>query len=150
MLAIPTRTRLRAISLCLLVASLGSTSASAQIATEPDTTQVLVVARRWLALLDRGLYVESLDSAAPLLRQMVGTTDAWREFVSQARAAFPPSPNRALMGLDPAPDVPGAPAGHYLRITFRVDANPAVIYEVVVLQETGQGWRIAMYGTRGG
>jgi Protein of unknown function (DUF4019) len=150
MQAIPARTRLGTISLCLVLASLASTSASAQIATEPDTAQVLAVARRWLALLDGGHYAESLDSAAPLLRQMAGTTNAWREFVGQARSAFPPSPSRALVGLEPAPDVTGAPAGHYLRITFRVDANHAVVYEVVVLQETVQGWRIAMYGTRGG
>jgi hypothetical protein len=145
--AVFSRTHFGAISMCMVLAALAPASAPAQAATAPDSAQVLASALHWLALVDSGRYPESLDSAAPPLRRMTGTTDAWREFVSQARAAFRPIPSRALVGLDPAPDVTGAPAGRYLRITFRVGANDPVVYEVVVLQETPTGSRVAMYGT---
>jgi len=125
-------------------------AASAQVSTHPDSAAVLAAARRWLALLDSGHYAESLDSAAPLLRQMAGSTETWRQLVSRARLGFPAGPSRTLVEFDPAPDVTGAPAGRYVRITFRVAAGSAMVNEVLVLEETGQGWCVAMYGTRPG
>jgi hypothetical protein len=81
---------------------------------------------------------------------MAGSTDAWRQLATQARAGFPANPIRRLMALDLAPDVTGAPAGRYVRITFGVSVGSAVVLEVLVLQATPQGWRVAMYGTRPG
>jgi Protein of unknown function (DUF4019) len=133
---------------------LTATCAAAQTATAealtPDSTQVLAVTRRWLAILDSGRYAESLDSAAPMLRQLAGSTEAWRQLAVRARAGFPVSPSRSLVELDPAPDLAGAPAGQYVQITFRVGVGTATVYEIVVLQATPNGWRVAMYGTRPG
>lgn len=95
MSTVPFRTRLRVISLCLVVTSLASSPAPAQVPTRPDSAEVAAAARRWQAQPDSGHYAESLDSAAPLLRQMAGTTDAWRQPVSQARRGFSPNPSRS-------------------------------------------------------
>jgi len=134
----------------LAAACLAVSPASAQVAPQPDSAAVVAAARRWVAILDRGRYAESLDSAAPLLRQMTGTTDAWKALADRARAGFPASPERTVVAFDPAPDLPGAPAGHYVRVTFRVSTGSVIVAEIVVLQETPPDWRVAMYGTRPG
>ena len=114
-----------------------------------DSAELVAAARRWLALVDSGQYAASLDSAAPLLRQMAGSADAWRGFVGQARAAFPPGAgaNRVVTRFDPAYMPTGAPPGRYVLITFRIGVAGATHPEFVVLQETATGWRVAMYGT---
>jgi hypothetical protein len=144
------RLRLGLMAVLLVVAPFVSNAASAQVPAPADSATVLAAARHWLALLDSGHYAESLDSAAPLLRQMAGSTDAWRQLVGRARAGFPASPGRTLVEVNFAPDLAGAPAGRYVRITFRVAAGSAMVNEVLALQATGQGWRVAMYGTRPG
>lgn len=114
-----------------------------------DSMEAVIAARHWLDLVDSGRYSASLDSAAPLLRQMAGTADAWRRFLGQARAGFPPGarPSRVVVRYEPGYVAEGAPAGRYVRISFRVGAAGTTLPEFVVLQETSTGWRVAMYGT---
>ena len=135
---------------CLVLASVASLPASAQGTTEQDSVKIVTRATQWLALLDSGNCVASLDSAAPLLREMAGSPDAWGQLVGRARAGFPPTPSRRLAVFDPSPDVPGAPPGRYVRLAFQTAFGSTLVYETVVLQAIGQDWRVAMYGTRAG
>jgi hypothetical protein len=121
-------------------------------APNQDSTEAIAAAQRWLALVDSGRYAASLDSAAPLFRQMAGTADSWSQFLRQARVKFPPNPgsSRVVVRFDKAYTPEGAPSGRYVRIDFRVGAAGATVPEFVVLQETPTGWRVAMYGTTAG
>ncbi len=122
----------------------------AQADVPSDSAAVRVAARAWLALLDADQYEVTLDSAAPLLRQLSGSVEDWRQFLSLARGGVTAPVQRALVGSDAAPHLPGAPPGRYWQLTFAIVQGATRVLENVVLVQTPGGWRVAMYGLRGG
>jgi hypothetical protein len=122
--------------------------ASAQGVAAADSAAAYRAASAWLAQVDSGHYAQSVDSAAPLFRQMVRSADGWKQFVESARRRYPVSPDRDVIGWEPnyAPD--GAPPDRYVRITFQSRSGPRS-RESIVLVLTPTGWRVAMYGLTG-
>jgi hypothetical protein len=114
-----------------------------------DSATAVPAALRWLAQLDSGQVSASLDSAAPLLRSMAGSTAAWDRFLRASRPRIGPGATRRLLGVERDPVLPGAPTGRYLRITFHVAVEDGAASETVVMAHTDSGWRVAMYYVRG-
>jgi hypothetical protein len=139
------RSVLSVLWLLLPVALPSSVRAQGQV----DSAAVQRAAQAWLLLVDSANYQASVDSAAPLFRQMVGTADGWREFVTMARRRYPVSSNRRVVQWEPAFAPDNAPAGRYARISFQ-SQNGQTSVESLVMVETPSGWRVAMYGLRGG
>lgn len=133
---------LAAVSLFLVRA----TPLSAQAAA--DSAAVVDAARHWVEMLDAGETAAALDSAAPLLRQMVGSAQNWDRFLGMARADVPTPVERELIRYEADPKLEATPPGTYRRVAFRVGEDPLVT-ETVVMAKTDTGWRVAMYGVRG-
>jgi hypothetical protein len=114
-----------------------------------DSAQAVTAAKAWLLLVDSAKYEASLDSAAPLLRQIVGSPAGWQQFVTMARSRYPVSGERTLVAWEPTFVPEGAPEARYARATFR-SGGPGGAHESIVLTLTPTGWRVAMYGIRGG
>jgi hypothetical protein len=119
----------------------------AQDTGSADTANAHRAALAWLSLVDSGLYAASLDSAAPLLREMISSPEQWAEFLAVSRAGFE-SLRRELLGAEIDPSLPVAPRGRYIRFTFRITSRKSEATESVVLQEQPTGWRVAMYGVQ--
>jgi hypothetical protein len=138
---------------CLLLALLLMTpavgSASVQDRADSDTAAAHRAARSWLALVDSGAYAASLDSAAPLLRQLIASGDRWQEYLVISRAGFSSKLHRELMEAEVDPSLPVVPPGRYIRLTFRIRQAKKSATESVVMQAQDEGWRVAMYGVRG-
>jgi hypothetical protein len=116
--------------------------------TDADSAVVHKAAAWWLAQVDSAHYAISVDSAAPLFQQMVGSADGWRQFVESARRRYPVSPDREVTSWEPSFTPDGAPPGRYARIAFRSRTGPRST-ETLVLLLTPAGWRVAMYGLTG-
>lgn len=114
-----------------------------------DTAAAHRAARSWLALVDSGAYAASLDSAAPLLRQLIASGDQWHEYLVISRAGFTSRLHRELMEVEVDPSLPVAPPGRYIRLTFRIRQARKSATESVVMQAQDEGWRVAMYGVQG-
>ena len=140
----------RAFFLGLVLAGLSPGDLVAQSQVEADTAAAHRAALAWLALVDSGAYAASLDSAAPLLRQMIASTDQWEQFLGMARAPFPNRIQRELLEAEIDPSLPVTHPGRYIRLTFRIRGLKEQTTESVVLQAQSNGWRVAMYGVRGG
>ena len=123
--------------------------AAVQERAASDTAAAHRAALSWLALVDSGAYAASLDSAAPLLRQMIASGDMWQEYLQLSRAGFSPRLHRELMEAEIDPSLPVAPPGRYIRLTFRIRQARLSATESVVMQAHDEGWRVAMYGVRG-
>lgn len=120
---------------------------SAQASTETDSAAVVQAAEEWVGLLDAGETAAAFEHAAPLLRRIVGSEQAWEGFVKMARADVPKPIERELVQYDARPDLPGAPAGEYRSVGFLVGTDPTVT-ETVIMVSTDSGWKAAMYGVR--
>ena len=101
----------------------------------------------WLALVDSGRYAASLDSAAPLLREMITSPEQWAEFLAVSREGFTVL-RRELLIAELDPSLPVVPPGRYIRLTFRITSRKSEATESVVLQAQPTGWRVAMYGVQ--
>lgn len=133
------------VALCAVPAALLGQDAPAA----SDSARAVGAARDWLELLDRKQGRAALDSAAPLLRSIVGSPAKWDEFLQSARVGFPDSTTRVLSSVERDPRLPGAPSGVYLRLVFKVAIDDGAATETVVLVQTDSGWRVAMYGVVG-
>jgi hypothetical protein len=133
----------------LLAAVLPSTPIAlrAQNAAEADSAEAHRAALAWLALVDSGLYAASLDSAAPLLRQLITSPEQWAGFLATSREGFT-TLRRELLIAELDPSLPVVPPGRYIRLTFRITGRKSEATESVVLQAQPSGWRVAMYGVQ--
>ncbi len=134
----------------LLVATLVTAAVSSPAAAQAaDSAAAYRAATVWLRLVDNGEFGASIDSAAPLFRQIVGSADHWKQFAGQARSRYPVSSDREVVSWEPAFTPEGAPDGHYARMTFQSKTAPHS-RESVILVLTASGWRVAMYGVSAG
>lgn len=114
---------------------------------EGDSSRVVETSLAWLSILDQGLADVALDSAAPLLRSIVGSPENWEQMIQLARRDFVAPVDREVIAFEAQARPPGVPPGEYSSVTFRV-ASLERIMETVVLVLTPTGWRVAMYGVR--
>jgi hypothetical protein len=114
---------------------------------EADSADAHRAALAWLALVDSGRYAASLDSAAPLLREMITSAEQWAEFLTTSREGFTVL-RRELLIAELDPSLPVVPPGRYIRLTFRITGPRSEATESVVLQAQPTGWRVAMYGVQ--
>jgi len=133
--------------LCATLLAVSAAPLCAQASTQTDSAAVVQAAEEWAGLLDAGENAAAFERAAPLLRQIVGSEQAWEGFVKLARADVPRPIERELVVYDAQPDLPGAPAGEYRSVGFLVGTGPTVT-ETVIMVSTDSGWKAAMYGVR--
>ncbi|MGE0351807.1 MAG: DUF4019 domain-containing protein [Gemmatimonadales bacterium] len=108
--------------------------------------QAETAATEWLRLVDAGKYAASWEAAASAFRSAVTPAD-WERSVTRARAGFVPISSRTLLSATYAERLPGAPAGQYYVLRFRVHGTEDGIETVVPMKDAGT-WKVSGYFIR--
>jgi hypothetical protein len=119
---------------------------SAATAYEPAAQQA---AQRWLQLTDAGDAAKSWRDASALFRARVDETQ-WAKALQGARAPLGALVHRTLEGARHAGELPGAPDGDYVVLTYRTEfehKHSAVETVTPMKDEDGQ-WRVSGYFIR--
>jgi hypothetical protein len=126
--------------------------ASAQSQERPQNPQAAEaerVAREWLALTDRGDAQQSWQHAASLFQRAV-TPDQWARSLTVVREPLGALVGRTVQSAKPATELPGAPDGEYVVLTFQTSfAHKHSATETVTpMHESDGSWRVAGYYIR--
>lgn len=103
-------------------------------------------ARHWLGILDKKQYDEAWERASILVQKSITK----EEFIEQARRSREPLGSfikRTIIMAQPRTELPGAPKGKYVLITFNsVFHNKAKVTESIMIeQEADTTWKVAGY-----
>jgi len=101
----------------VLCAVLGNLSARAAGDEKAAVKNAASAAQKWLALLDKGKYKESWETAAPIVRERV-TKPQFIQGVESARKPLGKVISRNLKSTQYTTTMPGAPAGEYVVIQY--------------------------------
>jgi hypothetical protein len=109
----------------------------------------LKAANAWLALVDRGSYVESWEQAAEIFRGAV-TRDAWVRAVQGVRGPLGRVKSRSLKSAETTSSLPGAPDGQYVVIQYNtVFENKASGVETITpMLDKDKNWHVSGYFVR--
>ena len=142
--------RIRSSAILLAVVVLASPAR----AQAPDTASAAIAAaqaaaRTWLALVDRGQYPASWDSAAVAFKHGV-TKSAWGDAVRQARGALEPFGERNLTSAGYTTTLPNAPKGQYVVLQYetKVRGGKTVVETVTPAKDPDGVWRVSGYYVR--
>ncbi|MGA2683902.1 MAG: DUF4019 domain-containing protein [Verrucomicrobiota bacterium] len=115
-------------------------------AVPKGATNTVVVAEKWLALIDRGNYLESWKAAAPIFQGAV-TEAAWANSMNTFREPLGDLVSRKLKSAQRMTELPGAPDGQYVVMQFETsfaDKKSAIETVTFMLEKDGQ-WKCAGY-----
>jgi Protein of unknown function (DUF4019) len=114
-----------------------------------QTTTAERVAREWLALTDRGDAQQSWQQAASLFQRAV-TPEQWARSLSTVREPLGALIERKLETAKPATELPGAPDGHYVVLTFQTSFvhKRSATETVTPMREDDGSWHVAGYYVR--
>lgn len=113
-------------------------SGSPTIAAEATNPEVVDSARRWLVLLDQGLWEESYRATGASFRKL-NTPQVWADVSEKARAPLGAMISRTLISQE---NLPAPPSG-YEVVKFRTQyANKAETVETVTLDREDEYWRV--------
>ncbi len=133
-------------------------AASAPLANAPvtsaSTDSVGAAAQRaaesWLALVDRGQYGASWDSAGTIFKR-AGTPAQWAEAVRQVRDQAGPLESRSFQRLQLTNKLGNFPPGEYAIVQYHTAKGGRAVAETAIMQQDGaRGWRLAAYLVRPG
>src|SRR5690606_25568300 len=117
------------------------TPAEAAQADAAAESEMVRVARHWLALVDEGRWNESWSATAQAFREL-NTSETWASVSEELRVPLGAVISRTAAGED---DVPAPPSG-YRMVKFRTSfANKPVAMETLTLVRDGNAWRVAGY-----
>jgi hypothetical protein len=106
-------------------------------------------ALEWLALIDRGDALASLEAAASLFRRAV-SAQQWEQSLNAARGPLGSVISRRLESARPATELPGAPDGEYVVFQFSTafEHKRAATETVTPMRDTDGVWRVSGYFIR--
>jgi len=103
-------------------------------------------AKHWLTLVDSGNYAQSWEEAAAVMKTTVAK-EQWLEILNANRAPLGTLISRRLSLAQYTSDLPGAPAGQYVVLTYESTfANRGSVIETATptLDKDGK-WRVSVY-----
>jgi hypothetical protein len=141
--------RAAALLVLTVVSAGGARAAQAPAGDSAAVADARAAAERWLALVDSGRYAASWDSAAVAFRRAV-TQPQWVDGVQRARAPLDPLGARRFATGHFARDLPNAPPGEYVVLTYQTAAarGATVIETVVPMKDPDGRWRVSGYFVR--
>lgn len=124
-------------------------AAGSPLAAEGDEAAAEAAAGKWLALCDAGKYPESWREASAFFRGAI-TEDAWTKALTGIRTPLGPNKSRSRTSVVQARQLPGAPDGNYVVLTYdsAFAQKAAAIETVTLMQEKDGSWRAAGYFIR--
>jgi hypothetical protein len=133
----------------IVVAVFISTLALFAVAQNKDTKPAQVATESWLALVDKGSYAESWDTASTHFKGAV-TKGKWQEMLKGVRQPLGDLVSRNMKTAEFKDSLPGAPDGQYVVMAYETSfANKKQATETLtsVLDKDGQ-WRVVGYFIR--
>lgn len=124
-------------------------AAGSALAAEGDEAAAEAAAGKWLGLCDAGKYAESWREASSFFRGAI-TEDAWTKALAGIRTPLGPNKSRSRTSVVQARQLPGAPDGNYVVLTYdsAFAQKAAAIETVTLMQEKDGSWRAAGYFIR--
>jgi hypothetical protein len=113
---------------------------------EESSDKAIKAAEQWLGEIDRKAYAKSWDMAGEYFRAAV-PKDTWVKQLEGVRGPLGLLSKRKLASAKPAKQLPGAPDGEYVLMSFEASyANKASAVETVTaVKEKSGEWRIVGY-----
>ena len=136
-------------STAVWTAPLAAQDAQSSAETAAEAREAAEAADAWLELIDEELYEESWEEAADMFRAMI-TVGAWAQQARRVRQQLGESRGRELANAQYSTDMPNAPPGEYVIVTYRgTFANMGEGREVVIMFKQRDGiWRTASYSVQ--
>ena len=130
---------LSVLALAAITQSGSPSSPVEEVSREPVDTQVVDIARGWLARLDQGKWEETYQATTASFRNL-NTLQVWTEASERARAPLGAVVSRTFLRQE---NLPAPPAG-YEVVKFRTSfANKADAVETVSFARESGSWRVA-------
>lgn len=129
--------------------ALGLTHLIATTAASKPVEAARTAAQQWLSLVDGKKYAESWTKMAPAFKKEVSKRK-WKKTIQSIRSPLGKVVSRKLKSAEYTKELPGAPEGEYVVITFETDfANRKGAVETVT-PVLGQDliWRVAGYSVK--
>ena len=134
----------------LLATTVATASAGGLAGREQNDDEAAVeAAQQWLALVDKGEYATSWESAAEYFRGNV-TKDKWGQLLTGARKPLGKVTSRRVKAKHYSTFLPGAPDGEYVVIQFETafENKRSSIETVTPMKEKNGAWRVSGYFIR--
>ena len=133
----------------VLVAITSLPGAHARQAQDPAIQPARQAVDAWLALIDKGDYASTWETAAGTFKKTV-TQDQWTDAARSARSPLGALKSRVLKSATPTTTLPGAPAGSYVIFQFETafEKNAATFETAVGALDTDGAWRVGGYFVR--
>jgi hypothetical protein len=111
-----------------------------------NETSAVAVAKKWLALVDNGKYVESWNEAAAYFKGAVSKAQ-WEQAITATRKPLGKNLSRTLISKQSHSSLPGAPDGKYVVIQFKsaFEAKASAIETITPMLDKDGKWRISGY-----
>jgi hypothetical protein len=121
-------------------------TATAVAAEDVTVQEGVVVAERWLKLIDKGEIKESWATAAESFRQTV-TEEQWAREIGKVRKPLGRPIFRKVEVAKYETNLPGAPAGQYVVVLFKVlfEDGSWAVETVTPMKDPDGEWRVAAY-----
>jgi len=106
----------------------------------------LTAAENWLALIDKGEYVESWKEAAEYFKTSI-SQDQWVNLLKAVRKPLGKLNSRTVKSETYETSMPGAPDGEYMVIQFTTsfENKKSAIETVTPMKDKRGRWRVAGY-----
>jgi Protein of unknown function (DUF4019) len=106
-------------------------------------------AEKWLALVDEGQYVESWQILAAKFKEAVSKRK-WKSTIAEIRSPLGKVVSRKLTSAEYTKDLPGAPEGEYVVLTFDTNFQNKTNAVETVTPVLGMDliWRVSGYSVK--
>ena len=121
-------------------------AAAAAEKNEQAVKKAMEAADKWLAVVDRGKYDESWDTAAEYFRNAVGK-EQWGKSMKAVREPLGKVKSRTIKASEYRTKMPGAPDGEYVVIQYKTSFQnkEAAVETVTPMLDKDKVWRVSGY-----
>lgn len=133
----------------LFVGTVVAQDTDGQDEEEAQKAAAAAAAEQWLAVVDSAGWMQSHREAAELFKKTV-SAETWIQQIRAARTPLGRFISRTLTGSTYATELPGAPKGEYVVLTFSAafENKPNAVETVTPMKDPDGEWRVSGYYVR--
>ena len=125
---------------------LGLCFSSGALSNEVREAAAVTAAKKWLALVDEGIYGDSWETAAAYFKRAI-TKEKWEQMLTAVRSPLGRPVSRELSSKTYTQSLPGAPYGEYVVIQFATsfENKKSAIETITPMLDNDGEWRVSGY-----
>lgn len=137
----------RRISIFAMILFIGIMSGAAE-GSSVFSSEALMKAEKFVAVVDSGDFFSAYDSGSKILKSL-SDKDEWAAEQNRVFELLGRSLDRQLKTVRSRDSYPGMPDGNYLIVCYQTRTEyKTEAVEVLLLKESGEGWRVCKYSIR--